>query len=113
MSRGIVVAADTYSARGTVEPSKNAALLALMLATKRGVPVGCSKDMWDEFMCTVNPILRVRYSIDSRLFLRSGTCKTLVNSTTLTVFPFTTGLNTTVPTPAESTMLLSASLIGP
>jgi hypothetical protein len=54
----------------------------------------------------------LRYRTDSRLFLRSGTCKTLVNSTTLTLFPLMTGLNTTVPTPTEYTMLLSASLIG-
>jgi hypothetical protein len=93
-----VVATDAYSARGTVEPSRNAALLPLMVATKSGVPVGRSKDMWDESMCTVKPILRVRYRTESRLFLRSGTCKTLVNSTALTVLPSTTGLNTTVPT---------------
>jgi hypothetical protein len=103
---------DAYSANGTVEPSKNAALLPLMVATNSGVPVGCSKDMWDEFMCTVKPILRVRYGADSRLFVRSGTCKTLVNSTALTLFSLITGLNTTVPTPAECTILLSASLIG-
>ena len=36
MSRGNVVAADAYSANGTVEPSKNAALLLLMLAMKSG-----------------------------------------------------------------------------
>ena len=34
------MAADAYSANGTVEPSKNAALLLLMLATKSWVPVG-------------------------------------------------------------------------
>src|SRR5882757_8601973 len=101
MSRGIVVAADAYSAIGTVDPSRNAALLLLMLAIKSGLPVGRSKDIWDAVMWTVNPIFRVRYSTESRLFLRSGTCKTLVNSTTLTVFPLITGLKTTVPTPAE------------
>jgi hypothetical protein len=96
-------AADAYSASGTVEPSRNAALLPLMVATQSGVPVGRSKDMWDELMCTVKPILQVRYRTDGRLFLRSGTCKTLVNSTALTLFPLMTGLNTTVPTPAEYT----------
>jgi hypothetical protein len=45
MSRGKVVAADAYSASGMVEPSKNAALLSLMLAMKSGVPVGRSKDI--------------------------------------------------------------------
>jgi hypothetical protein len=44
-TRGNVVAADTYSAIGIVEPSKNAALLLLMLATKSGVPGGHSKDI--------------------------------------------------------------------
>jgi len=39
------VDADAYSANGTIEPSKNAALLLLMLAMKSGVPVGCSKDI--------------------------------------------------------------------
>jgi len=36
MSRGNVVAADTYSANGTVEPSRNAAVLLLKLAMKSG-----------------------------------------------------------------------------
>jgi hypothetical protein len=75
MSRGTVVTADAYSARVTVEPSKKAALLPLMVATKTVVPVGRSKDIWDELMCTVNTILQVRYRTDSRLFIRKiGSC---------------------------------------
>jgi len=34
-SRGIVVAAEAYSARGTVVPSKNAAFESLIVAVKR------------------------------------------------------------------------------
>jgi hypothetical protein len=48
---------------GTVDPSKNAALLPLMVATNSGVPVGRSKDMWDELMCTVKRILYSKNSI--------------------------------------------------
>ncbi len=96
-----MVAADAYSANGTVSPSRNAAFECPMLATKSGLPVGRSKDILDALMVTVKPLCRVRNKTDNRLLRKSGTCSTLENSTGLTCTPLTIGLNTTVPSPAE------------
>ena len=59
-SRGIVVAAEAYSARGAVVPSKNAAFESLMVAVNQMVPSGCLKDILLESMVTVNPFCWVR-----------------------------------------------------
>jgi len=50
---------------------------------------------------TENSLLRVKYSTDKRLERRSGTCKTLENSIGRSLFPSSSGTNTTDPIPAE------------
>jgi hypothetical protein len=52
------------------------------------------------------------YKQDSRLFQSCGTFRALVNSTALDHFPLMTGLESTVPTPAEYMTVLSANLMG-
>ena len=73
-----MVAAEAYSARGTVVPSRNAAFESLMVAVNQMVPSGCLNDILLESMVTVNPFCRVRNRTDRRLFLKSGTCRMLV-----------------------------------
>jgi len=49
------VGAEAYSIKGTVDPPRNAAFEALMVAVKRRLPAGCSKDILIVSMETVKP----------------------------------------------------------
>ena len=86
------MAAEAYSARGAVVPSRNAAFESLMVAVNQMVPSGCLKDILLESMVTVNPFCRVRNRTDRRLFLKSGICKTRVNPNVLGALPSIMGL---------------------
>ena len=81
-------------------PSKSAELVEVIEALKSVWPA-LEKSIEEELMMILNPDCFVRYRHERRLLLRSGTCKTRENSTSLASFPPKTGLNTTEPTPAE------------
>jgi hypothetical protein len=84
----------------SVTPSRSAAFESLMEALNRMV-LPFLKSIKRSEMKIDSPLFLVRYRHDKRLLRRSGTCKTLENSTALADFPLTTGENTTEPTPAE------------
>jgi len=50
---------------------------------------------------TENNLFLVKYSTDRRLERRSGTCRTLENSTERPLFPSSSGTNSIDPIPAE------------
>src|SRR5438445_5871152 len=90
-SRGIGVAGEACSTSGTVWPSRKAELLLKIDAMKRGTPVGRWKDMQEESIVLVKFFCLARKRTDRRLFLKSGTCRTLVNSKGCAFWPFIIG----------------------
>ena len=101
-----------FSVFASVVLSRNAALFSLIWAVNSHVPLRLNLISL-KLMETVNCLRWVKYKMERRLVLRSGTCNTHENSTALVVLPLIVGTNTTVPIPTEYTIRLFARWIGP
>ena len=99
MSRGRVEEAKTVCT-GFVVPSRYAELLSSMDAVKSVSPLRL-KYIALPVIFTMKPLCLVKKRTDSRLFRRLGTWRTRVNCIGCISDPFTLGINTTDPIPAE------------
>ena len=77
-----MVKPDSGTGAEAVDPLRNAALLELMVAVKMTLDSSLNV-MASDVICTLKPLCLVKYKTKRRLFLRSGICNTLVNSTAM------------------------------